>query len=204
MAKAKQAVRKAHSAERKVAKRVARHREHPAWKAAGAAAELGDQPPLVALNLATIALGAVFRRPEVVRTGVRMLAAHALATGIKAAIKARLDRTRPHARLEGKGDRLGKGRHDTHDHNSFPSGHTAGAVAVAAAVARGHPELAGAAHGTAAAIAGVQVPRGSHYASDVAAGALVGWLSEKLTSTLLARGEAIAAKLTAQRQGLPP
>ena len=196
----KRIARKAHDAEHRVTKRAARHREHPVLRAAGQAAELGDQPPLVAVNLLTIAAGLALRRPDVVRTGVRMLAAHALATGIKAAIKANFDRTRPHAKLAGKRDRLGPGDHNSHDHNSFPSGHTAGAVAVAAAVARDRPELGGAAYGTAAAIAGVQVPRGSHYASDVAAGALIGWLAEKLTSAALDRaGRAFRPARTAAR-----
>lgn len=189
MGKTKRKVRKAHKAEHRLARRVAKHRDHPLLTAAGTAAEIGDQPPLVTLNLLTIAAGAVLRRPDVVRTGVRMLVAHGLATGIKAAIKTRLDRTRPHALLEGQGDRLGKGRHDSHDFNSFPSGHTAGAVAVAAAVAHGRRDVAGAAYGTAAAIAGVQVPRGSHYVSDVVAGAAIGWLSERISRVLLDRAE---------------
>lgn len=198
MAKVERKVRRADAAEHKVARKVARGRDHALLKTAGQAAEIGDQPPLVALNLATIAAGALLGRPRIVRTGIRMLAAHGLATGIKAAIKFRLDRTRPHSRLEGKADRLGKGQHDTHDYNSFPSGHTAGAVAVAAAIVHEHRGMAGGAYGTAAAIAGVQVPRGAHYFSDVVAGALIGWAAAKTTNAaldpLFERIEALFAK----------
>lgn len=190
MTKTSRLARQAHDREHRLTSRLARFRDHPAVEAAGTAAELGDQPPLVALNLATVAAGLVLRRPAVVRAGLRMLAAHALATGAKAAIKARFDRTRPHSRMEGKGDKLSPGRHYTHDHNSFPSGHTAGAVAVAGAIARSRPDQTGTAYGAAAAIAGVQVPRGSHYLSDVLAGAVIGWLSERLTSAALDRIEA--------------
>lgn len=194
MGKTKRTVRKAHRVEDAVASPLTRFRNHPLVKAAGNAAEAGDQPPLVAVNLLTIGAGLLLRRPALVRTGIRMLAAHALATGIKAAIKANVDRTRPHAKLEGKRDRAEPGGHDTHDYNSFPSGHTAGAVAVAGAVTHDHPAQTAKAYGAVAAIAGVQVPRASHYASDVIAGAVIGWLSQRLASAALDRGEALLSK----------
>lgn len=194
MGKTKRAVGKAHRAEHRTTKVAAAARDTQLVKAAGFASEAGDQPPLVALNLATIAAGVLLRRPAVMRTGARMLAAHGLATGIKTIIKRNLDRTRPQAKLAGKPDRAGPGDHDSHDYNSFPSGHTAGAVAVAGAVARDQPKLAVPAYGAAAAIAAVQVPRGAHYASDVAAGAAIGWLSERLTNAVLDRVETALAR----------
>lgn len=194
MAKIAKAVKAAHRRERKLTDKVTLHREHVGVRAAGTLSDVADQPPLVALNLATVAAGLVLRRPALVRTGVRMLAAHALATGIKTVVKKAVDRTRPHARLDGKRDRLRKGASDTHDHSSFPSGHTAGAVAVAAAASRDAPALAPYAHGTAGAVAAIQVPRAAHYASDVVAGAVIGWLAEKVASAIIARGEGWVTK----------
>jgi undecaprenyl-diphosphatase len=156
---------------------------------AGAASELADQPPLVALSLATIALGAVLRRRDVARGGVRMLAAHALATGIKTVLKTNIDRTRPVKALS-EGHHIGKGTgtKDT-DLNSFPSGHTAGAVAVAQAAARDMPEIAVPARVAAAAAAAIQMPRGKHYISDVLAGAAIGLASEWAVSAAMRAGE---------------
>ena len=62
--------------------------------------------------------------------------------------------------------------------HSFPSGHTAGSVAVARAVGRLYPEVRTAAYAGAAAVALVQIPRWAHYAADVVAGALVGVVAE--------------------------
>ncbi|MFI9251215.1 phosphatase PAP2 family protein [Streptomyces sp. NPDC053069] len=60
---------------------------------------------------------------------------------------------------------------------SFPSGHTAAAVAFTAAVAPSRP-LAGAVCPVPAALVAVErVQSGSHYASDVAAGAAIGLVS---------------------------
>jgi len=71
-----------------------------------------------------------------------------------------------------------KGRSRSKEETSFPSGHSAGAVAVAQAFARELPEYRGAALAGAGFIAVAQVPRGAHYPTDVAAGLAIGWLSE--------------------------
>ncbi len=119
-----------------------------------------------------------------------MLAAELLATQMKSMIKHRIDRTRPHVRANGGAYKAAKG----HDHdsamNSFPSGHTAGAVAVARAFAREYPERAGTAYGIAAATGAIQIPRGQHYPSDVLAGLAIGLVAEAgvyLTERLLSR-----------------
>ena len=56
--------------------------------------------------------------------------------------------------------------------DSFPSGHTAGAVPVARALARDYPEHAVMAYAVAGAAAVVQIPRCKHYPTDFAAGAV--------------------------------
>lgn len=164
--------------------RLARHRDHPLVKAIGFGAEVADQPPLVALSVATIVIGAIARRRDLTRGGARMLAAELLATTGKNAIKALIDRSRPRHALATGDDRFGRGDSEDHELTSFPSGHTAGAVAVSLAAAR---EIDGV--GLPAAIAtGVvalsQAPTGHHYLSDVVAGAAIGWLAEGLVDAV--------------------
>ena len=147
-------------------------------RAAGQLSELADQPPLITICAAAFAAGVILRNGRLARAGGRMLAAELLATQMKSTVKHRVDRTRPHVRANGGVYKAGKG----HDHasamNSFPSGHTAGAVAVARAYAREYPERAAAAYGLAAATGAIQVPRGKHYPTDVLAGLIVGLAAE--------------------------
>ncbi|MGJ5763299.1 phosphatase PAP2 family protein [Streptomyces galbus] len=80
---------------------------------------------------------------------------------------------------------------DRPDSSSFPSGHTAAAVAFTAAVAPTWP-LAGAVCAVpAAAVAVERVQSGAHYPSDVAAGAAIGlataWLTHRAPRLLLRR-----------------
>lgn len=172
--RAPDAIRAIERADLALAKRTGSLQDQPVVKALGQASEMADQPPLIALSAAVLAAGLVLRRRKLAVAGLRMLAAHAAATGLKTAIKHTIDRTRPYVLTdEGKyvvrkGDRHGA------RYNSFPSGHTAGAVAVAEAIARTHPPAAGPARAWATAIAAIQVPRGAHYPSDVAAGAAIG------------------------------
>ena len=131
---------KAADADLAVTHRAAKHRHDPLVKAAGAAAEIADQPPLIALSAGTALVGLVTRRPDLVRGGLRMLAAHGVATGIKTLIKHRVDRTRPKKALDDGEHRFELGRTHDHDLNSFPSGHLAGAVAVSRAAAHERSE----------------------------------------------------------------
>ena len=62
---------------------------------------------------------------------------------------------------------------------SFPSGHSAGSVAVACAFGAEYPEYRWPALAAAGAVALVQIPTCAHYPSDVAAGSAVGALSER-------------------------
>ncbi|WP_353938272.1 phosphatase PAP2 family protein [Streptomyces ficellus] len=64
--------------------------------------------------------------------------------------------------------------HERPDSSSFPSGHTAAAVAFTAAVAPVWPWAGGACGVVAAMVAAQRVHSGAHYPSDVAAGALIG------------------------------
>ncbi|MEH3103116.1 MAG: phosphatase PAP2 family protein [Sphingomonas phyllosphaerae] len=188
---------------KKKALRAAAQREHDAtaplraMAAAGAMRALApiakatDEPPLLALGLGTLAIGAVLRRPALARSGARMVASHLLATGLKTMLKAGVDRARPNVAGTDAVPRRGHGTDDT-DFNAFPSGHTAGAVAVAQSVAHEAPGIGGVAK-LAAGTAGVaQVARGAHYGSDVVAGAVIGWLAERVAGWAIDAGERFA------------
>jgi membrane-associated phospholipid phosphatase len=169
-----------------VTEAVAGDRHRAEVQRAGKWSEVADQPPLVALSAGVLAIGLATRSRGVARTGFRMLAAHALATGIKTAIKRSIDRTRPdHALIAGY--RMAPGNSDEHELSSFPSGHTAGAVAVAEAVAREAPILAAPMRLLAGAVGIVQVPRCKHYVSDVLIGAAIGLLAERMVAATMAR-----------------
>lgn len=144
----------------------------------GGASELADQPPLITLTAAVAAIGLVTGERPLARAGFRMLGAELLATWIKTRIKHRVDRTRPYLLVERDHYSMEQGDSHESQKSSFPSGHTAGAVAVARALAREYPGARGAANGLAAAVAAVQIPRCAHFVSDIAAGAAIGVAAE--------------------------
>jgi len=159
-------------------------------RAAGFAAEAADQPPLFGASIVTTGLGAVPRRPRMLRAGLRMLASELVATGIKSAVKHHVNRTRPHKMLkDGRYSLYADpgGNKDEGPWNSFPSGHTAGAVAVSRAVTREYPEARALAGIAATLVALIQLPRGKHFASDVVAGAVIGAVSEALVDAAARR-----------------
>jgi undecaprenyl-diphosphatase len=145
--------------------------------------ELGDQPQLLTLSGSVLAWGVVGGDRRFVRAGARMIASHLLATWIKNVVKHRIDRTRPFA-ARGDEERKPKpGRDQSKEETSFPSGHSAGALAVANAFARELPEHRAKALAGAGLIAVAQVPRCAHYPTDVGAGLAIGWASERLVDT---------------------
>ncbi len=147
--------------------------------------EIGDQPPMRALCASIIVFGLIRRDAKLTMAGVRMLTAHTIATKAKNVLKKRVDRVRPDAR-EGKDDhRVKAGVSASHDETSFPSGHSAGALAVGAAFGRAFPEHRVAAVGSATAIALLQVPRRSHYLSDVIVGSAIGLACEAALNRLI-------------------
>ncbi|UUL81407.1 phosphatase PAP2 family protein [Sphingomonas qomolangmaensis] len=167
-----------------VTRAIAPQRHDPAVRKAGKLSEIGDQPPLIALSATVLVAGLALHHGLTARTGLRMLATHALATAIKDVIKRSVDRTRPdHALVEGY--RMESGDSHEHELTSFPSGHTAGAVAVAEAVAREVPLLGAPARLLAASVAIIQVPRAKHYVSDVIVGAAIGWAAERLVNAVV-------------------
>ncbi len=187
MGKTKEAAKAVEKVDREATYKAAEHRDEPLVKATGFLAEIGDQPQLVATSIGTVVIGLIARRPEVIRGGVRMLAAHAAATFVKSAIKASVDRTRPEKAIEDGKARFEPGNSDDHEQTSFPSGHTAGAVAVARAASRDITGAGGPATLISGAVAAAQPANGKHYLSDLVVGAAVGWIAEALVSAVFDR-----------------
>lgn len=153
----------------------------PAMKALGRFASLGDQPPLRTLCAAVIAAGLAGGDRRLARTGVRMLVAHTLATLAKDFVKERVDRTRPRSKgKKGKNHVPKPGRDSSKEETSFPSGHSAGAAAVAWAFARDYPDIAKPAYAVGSALALAQIPRCAHYPTDVGAGLAIGIAAEAI------------------------
>ena len=138
---------------------------------------VGDQTQLRLVCRGVFGLGALRKDPRMMRAGVRMLVSHELATLAKNAVKRQVDRTRP--RRDAR-DKPKKGTHTGKEITSFPSGHSAGSMAVACAFAAEYPEHRGAALATAGAVGLAQIPTCAHYPSDVAAGMTLGALVERL------------------------
>lgn len=168
---------------------LAAHRDSPWVKAAGFISEVADQPPLIAASAGTLAIGLMSGRRDLARGGARMLFSHLLATGMKSLIKHQIDRTRPGTALDRGKTRFEPGKTGGHEDKSFPSGHTAGAVAVALAASH---EIDGAAVPAAlgaGAVAAAQAPAGRHYLTDVVVGGAVGWAAEAVVAAVFDRFE---------------
>jgi undecaprenyl-diphosphatase len=136
--------------------------------------QAGDQLQLRVLCGGVLAAGLVRRDGRTIAAAARMLLAHELATLAKTAVKDRVDRWRPRNAGGGKPVRPHKGHSQAKALNSFPSGHSAGAMAVACAFAAEYPEHRGAALAAGGAVGLVQVPTCAHYPSDVVAGMAIG------------------------------
>jgi len=173
--------------------------ERDSWpmRLIGAASEIGDQPQMRTICAATVVDGIVRRDMHLTATGFRMLAAHTLATWAKSGIKAVIDRRRP---KDGDDPRVREGHSDRHEENSFPSGHSAGAVAVGEALARAYPDHAVAARSAALSVSVVQVPRGTHYAGDVLAGIAIGLIAERASNAAINLAVGYAKHEVAKRQ----
>ncbi|HWT12887.1 MAG TPA: phosphatase PAP2 family protein [Allosphingosinicella sp.] len=175
------------------------YRDTAAVRALSWYSELGDQPQMLTLSGGVLALGLARRDARLARAGLRMIAAHLLATAAKNFVKRRVDRTRPRSARGEDGHKPRPGRNDSKEETSFPSGHSAGAVAVARAFAREYPAYRLPAHGAAGLIALAQIPRCAHYPTDVGAGIAIGLAAEALVdgvwSGLSRSGEAAGQDL---------
>lgn len=165
-----------------VAEELGRHRHHPVIRVVGAMSEVADQVPSYMVCGTVLAIGLMAGRPKLADAGARMLASVLVAAALKSLVKASVSRTRPYKLLDEGHYDVEAGDADDHDKHSFPSGHTAGAVAAARGWARVYPRESWPAYGAAAAIALVQVPRAKHYPVDVAAGLVVGLAADAIVT----------------------
>ena len=143
-------------------------------KALDTAGGIGDQLPLRLLCAGVFVAGLVRRDGRMMRAAARMLVAHEVATLAKGMVKRQVDRQRPRSTAGRKASKPHKGHSRAKEQQSFPSGHSAGAVAVASAFAAEYPEHAAPALGAAGAVALARIPAGAHYPSDVMAGSAIG------------------------------
>jgi undecaprenyl-diphosphatase len=167
------------------------HAGEAAVQVLGAVSDLSDQEPIYAGAAAMLGTAALMRDGPTWRAGTRILAAHLLATGLRGIVKQLVDRTRPDAAAERGEYVFTGGEHKESDFNSFPSGHTAGAVAVAMAVGRDYPGGRYPALGLATAAGLAQVVRSKHFVSDVLAGAVIGLAAEALVDGLVRRASRV-------------
>lgn len=167
------------------------HAEQGFIQAIGAASDLTDQEPMYAAAGAMIATGLAMRDDRTIRAGTRALAAHLLATALRGVVKQMVIRTRPMAAAQLGEYELTTGERFESDFSSFPSGHTAGAVAFARALGRHYPGRYHAWLALAGLASATQVLRSKHYLTDVIAGAAVGLVAEEAIDRLLRRAERI-------------
>ena len=144
--------------------------------------KLGDQPELRFVAGGLLVVGTFAGNDRLVRAGARMLLAHEAATLLKDRLKTQIDRTRPRSAEKKDAKKPKRGDHTAEEKTSFPSGHSAGALAAARAFSREFPEYGAVAISGAALVAAAQVPRCAHYPTDVAAGVAIGLAVEAATS----------------------
>lgn len=149
--------------------------------------EAGDQPQARALSLCVLALGVARNDGRLMRAGARMIVAHEAATLVKNFVKRRVDRTRPRSRRNTESHKPKPGHNTQKEETSFPSGHSAGAAALAGAYVREFPEHAAAAYAGAGLVALAQIPRSAHYPTDVGSGLAVGATAEAAVNWLFNR-----------------
>jgi membrane-associated phospholipid phosphatase len=178
----RKAASEASKADVEITDAMAPHRKDLPIRLLSRFSELGDQPQLRLISGGTALAGLLLGRSRMLRAGLRMLVAHEAATFVKNVVKNRVDRARPRTARNHRQANPRPGKRTAKEQTSFPSGHTAGAVAVAQAFSREFPEHRAAALTAAGIVAVAQIPRCAHYPTDVAAGALVGAATEALVA----------------------
>lgn len=167
------------------------HAGKAAVRAIGAVSDLSDQEPLYAAAAGTLGVAVLLRDGPTWRAGTRFLASHLLATALRGVVKKMVDRTRPDAAAERGEYVLREGQRHDSDFNSFPSGHAAGAVAVALAIGRDYPRARVPVLALAGAASAAQVLRSKHFVTDVAAGAVIGVAAEALVNALIRQAQRV-------------
>jgi len=141
--------------------------------------QLGHGDTLVVLSLLMAAVGWGFKHRELKLAGIQALLSHAVAGLLTQGIKHLVGRPRPrftHLGQWDSGPTLQSGL------DSFPSGHTSATFAVAAVLACHFPRLTGLWYGGALFVGISRVMRGSHFPTDVLAGAALGYVIGSLVA----------------------
>lgn len=157
----------------------------PAARMLGQVGEVGDKPPLRLLAGTLLATGLLRGDRTRARAGLRMLLAHSLAVAVVQLGKDRIERSRPRRLMEDHHYRFAWGRSKKPSLRSFPSGHTAGSVAMASAYAADFPAHAAPALAAASTVGALQTVRRAHFPTDILAGAVVGLAAAGLARWLL-------------------
>ena len=132
---------------------------------------LGHGVSLVAISGLFVAAGYARANPAWRMTGLMGWGAQAVTAVLVQGLKHGIGRPRPRLQREEEfftGPGLESGL------DAFPSGHASASFALAAVVARRHPAVAWPAYALAGFVSVTRVFRGSHYVSDVLAGAVLG------------------------------
>jgi len=143
----------------------------PSWDSAARTVQKLGGPASVAIAGGTYLAGVAFKDPEVRATGIDTMVTMGIAQLlIVLPLKAAAGRSRPEE---------GQGAHDFHSLNggqSFPSGHTTQAFALASVISEhaDRPWVTGVSYGLASLVGLARVEQRKHFTSDVVAGALVG------------------------------
>ncbi len=156
------------------------YRSTAGMKALDWCGKIGDQPQLRILSAGLFLLGAARSDGQMIRAGARMLLAHELATFIKNRVKDAIDRPRPRSAAHRDEQEPRPGNKSGKEETSFPSGHSAGSMAVACAFAAEYPHHRIAALAASGAAGAARVPTCAHYPSDVAAGWAIGAVADVL------------------------
>ena len=182
MGKKRDTIKQVERADVEVSRAVSGWKDSRPVQLLGGIGKLSDQPPLYAFIGGLAAAALIRGDPRLLQMSARMLGAHWLGIRAKNAVKAAVDRTRPQMLIDEGRYELGKGRRDEKPYNSFPSGHTVGAVAAARAIARDYPQLRLPAYALAAFAALTRIAKCDHFVSDTIAGALIGWGAEQVNA----------------------
>lgn len=135
---------------------------------------IGDGRQLLIVSAILLATGWMMPASRGIATGIQSLWAHGLATVLVHTVKHLVGRPRPKFSASGEwsiAPSLASG------FDSFPSGHTTATFALAIVLSRRFPLLAALFMGIAAFVALSRVLRGSHFASDVFGGWVLGTVS---------------------------
>jgi membrane-associated phospholipid phosphatase len=191
------------SADLRLGRRLAAHRDRPLVKAVAKVGKLSDQEPLYVLSGLLAVTGLVLRRPRLTQAGLTMGLAVAGADLAKSCLKSLVTRTRPHVLLDEARYERNTGGSKAKPEQSFPSGHMAGAVAAASALWRIYPGSLRYSAPLCGLVGWSRMSKGAHWPSDVAAGAGIGLASGAATAWLWRRTAQMAERISSERTPVP-